>query len=385
MNWRIEHIESLAEVTSAEWNALTPGHNGWRYPFTTHEFLETLESTGCISRELGWQPRHLLLKTPDGALQAAAPLYLKTNSYGEFVFDFSWAQAYRQAGGHYYPKLICAVPYTPVSGPRLLAADENAHAALSDALLALPEKEGLSSLHLLFACERDYHALAHRNALLRRDCQYQWFNRDYSSFEAFLAVLSSKRRKEIRRERRRVAQAGIRVDVLRPDAIDQDLADQLYLFYSRTYFMRGQNPYLTPEFFHEIRRKLPEQVLFFVAYQGEKPVGMAFMLRDHNTLYGRHWGCLEDYHSLHFETCYYAGIEYCITHGLQRFDAGAQGEHKIRRGFEPMASYSAHHLTHAGFNSAVADFVQREGAMIADYHRDLRAQCAFPDAREASL
>lgn len=385
MSWHPSIVESLGGVDASVWNGLQPSDKGWQYPFTTHEFLHALETSGCLGEESGWFPRHLLLKDDNDNLCAAAPLYLKYNSYGEFVFDFSWAHAYRQAGLSYYPKLVCAVPYSPVTGPRLLSGQRDARAALVRALLAMPEHLQASSLHLLFAQASDHEQLSHAGAALRRDCQYQWFNRDYESFDAFLATLSSKRRKEIRRERRKVAEAGIHVQLLSPENIDARLWQTLYLFYSRTYLVRGQRPYLSLEFFQRISRTLPGQVLFFVAYRGSKPLAMSFMLRDRTTLYGRHWGCLEDHDSLHFETCYYAGIDYCIRHGLARFDAGAQGEHKIRRGFEPMASYSAHALLHPGLQAAVEDFVRREGEMIAHYHADLRSHCAFPQADEQQL
>lgn len=385
MSWRPRIIDSLAEVTATDWNALQESPDDWYYPFTSHEFLRALETTGCVGIELGWQPQHLLLYDDEGRLRAAAPLYLKHNSYGEFVFDFSWAQAYRQAGLSYYPKLVCAVPYSPVTGPRLLATDDNARSALCEALFALPERLQASSLHLLFARTTDYGLASEDGAALRRGCQYQWFNRDYADFDDFLTALPAKRRKEIRRERRKVAVAGIHIEVHQANEIDAPLWQAIYLFYSRTYLVRGQRPYLNLEFFQRISRSLPGQVLFFVAYSGIKPVAMAFFMRDHSTLYGRHWGCLEDHDSLHFETCYYAGIDYCIRHGLARFDAGAQGEHKIRRGFEPMASYSAHSLSHPDLQAAVHDFVQREAVMVAEYHADVRHHCAFPQAKEWHL
>lgn len=378
-------LDSIAEVSPEAWNTLLPGAVGSRYPFTSHEFLLALEASQSVGADLGWRPRHMILRDKNQQLCAAAPVYEKLNSYGEFVFDFSWAQAYQQAGGQYYPKLICAVPFSPVTGPRLLANSEAARMALCQQLMKLPGEQAASSLHMLFAQQSDYTQLAQHGAVLRRDCQYQWFNRDYPNFDAFLETLTSKRRKEIRRERRRVAEGGIKMYIHSPDDIDEALWQTLYIFYSRTYLVRGQRPYLTPDFFRLIARLLPEQVLFFVAYRDDEPVAMAFMLKDKDTLYGRHWGCLEDYHSLHFETCYYAGIEYCIRHGLRRFDAGAQGEHKIRRGFEPVASYSAHYLCHSGLQAAVTDFVRREGEMIGNYHADLRTQCAFPDAAELTL
>lgn len=377
---RVRLVDAIAEVEPARWNALleatAPGH-----PFLRHEFLASLEASGCVGAETGWQPCHALLETDDG-LAAAAPLYLKGHSFGEFVFDFAWADAYHRLGLDYYPKLVCAVPFTPVVGPRLLAADAHARDALAHGLCRLPAELSVSSLHLLFGHAPDRAALEHAGALQRRDCHYRWYNRGYRDFDDFLSVLPSKRRKEIRRERRRLADAGIQVRVLAPDEVDADLARQLYAFYARTYHLRGQQPYLSRDFFGALARRMPEQVRFFVAFGDDQPLGMAFTLVGADTLYGRHWGCAMDLDGLHFETCYYAGIDYCIRHGLAAFDAGAQGEHKLRRGFEPIATYSAHVLRDSRLQRAIADFVAREGEMMAEAHAEQRAHSAFPDAAD---
>lgn len=369
-------IESIHDVHPVQWNALldqtAPG-----YPFLRHEFLSTLENTGATTPATGWHPAHIIAERGE-TLVGAAPVYRKHHSFGEFVFDFAWADAWHRIGLHYYPKLVCAVPFTPVVGPRLLAADPATRAALVSHLCALPAAEELSSLHMLFAGASDRDAAAHSGALLRRDCHFRWYNRGYADFEDFLAHLPAKRRKEIRRERKRVREAGISVRVFAPGDIDATLWRTLYAFYARTYHIRGQQPYLGPAFFPQLAQAMPESLRFFIAYRAAEPVGMAYMLVGRHALYGRHWGCAADIDGLHFETCYYAGIEYCIAHGLDCFDAGAQGEHKIRRGFEPIATYSAHVVPEPRLRDAVADFVQREGAVLADIHEQHRAHCAFP-------
>ena len=380
MRWSLRCVDSLDHVSPAAWDALQPGGAWQGYPFTRHAYLRALETGGCVAPGSGWTPSHCLLEDEAGRLRAAAPCYLKAHSFGEFVFDFAWANAYHQVGLAYYPKLLCAVPFAPVVGPRLLAADAPAAAALAQAMTQLPEQAGCSSLHALFGTDEDADYFADHGALLRRDCQYHWHNRGYRDFDDFLDALPGRRRKEIRRERRKVADAGIDVRVLAPSQIDTPLLEQLLVFYGRTYWVRGQQPYLSAAFFHQLLATMPEQTLFFVAFRGDKPLAMAFMMRDARRLYGRHWGCLEDHDSLHFQTCYYAGIEYCIAHGLHGFDAGAQGEHKLRRGFEPVTTWSAHWLREPRLRAAVGDFLTREAEQVAAYHRDARAACAFPDA-----
>ncbi|GAB3682898.1 GNAT family N-acetyltransferase [Salinisphaera aquimarina] len=373
---RARQVESILDVPSAQWNALT----GTAQPFVQHGFIAALEASGSVSSRNGWQPVHLLIENDADELIAAAPLYAKRHSYGEFVFDFSWANAYSQLGLDYYPKLVNAIPFTPVAGPRLLARDDQARAILADQMAALPGELGLSSIHTLFGDAPSTGAMTRAGAVARRGCQYRWYNRSYTDFDAFLGQLSSKRRKEIRRERKRMRDGGVEVVVRTPAEIDDDLWHTLYAFYGRTYAVRGQAPYLTLQFFDELKTRLPDQVLFFIAMHRDQPVGMAFMMLGGDTLYGRHWGCAADYHSLHFETCYYAGIDYCIEHGLACFDAGAQGEHKIRRGFEPEATWSNHVIVDPRLAGAVENFCQREAEMMESFQAEQRERCNFNHA-----
>lgn len=370
---RFGQVDSIVDIPAHAWNALLDTGQ----PFVQHGFLAALEASESVCPADGWQPAHAILEDDDGRLIGAAPLYEKRHSYGEFVFDFAWANAYAQLGLDYYPKLVNAIPFTPVTGPRLLARDAAARGELAGYLARLPEASGMSSLHTLFGDSPDIDALEENGAIARRGCKYLWYNRGYRHFDDFLARLSAKRRKEIRRERRRMREAGVRIDVRRPGEIDAQLWDTLYAFYGRTYAIRGQAPYLTRAFFDELGQRLGDQVLFFIAWHRDRPVGMAFMMRGDDTLYGRHWGCEMDYHSLHFETCYYAGIEYCIEHGLACFDAGAQGEHKIRRGFEPLATWSHHVIADPRLREAVADFCAREAKMMTAFEQEQRERSDF--------
>ena len=371
----------MLDVPADAWNALCDT----RQPFIRHGFLAALEASRSVCAANGWHPAHCLLEDDDGALIAAAPLYEKDHSYGEFVFDFAWANAYAQLGLDYYPKLLNAVPFTPVAGPRIIARTDAAREQMATHLTALPEALERSSLHTLFPDNATGEAIGKAGAIARRGCQYRWFNRGYRDFDDFLSRLSSKRRKEIRRERKRMRDAGVTVIARRPDEIDEELWETLYAFYGRTYAIRGQAPYLTRRFFDELGARMGDQVLFFIAYHHTTPVGMAFMMQGDDTLYGRHWGCETDYHSLHFETCYYAGIDYCIEHGLACFDAGAQGEHKIRRGFEPIATWSYHVIADPRLSSAVDNFCLREAQMMRSFHAEQRDRSNFPaDALRAS-
>ncbi|MES1927711.1 hypothetical protein SADO_00605 [Salinisphaera dokdonensis CL-ES53] len=370
---RLAQVDTILDVPVDTWNALC----GTRQPFIQHGFIAALEASESVCEHNGWKPAHCLLEDDDGQLIAAAPLYEKAHSYGEFVFDFAWANAYDQLGLDYYPKLLNAIPFTPVAGPRILARDADARAEMAAHLTALPERLGYSSLHTLFPDDETGEALAQAGATPRRGCQYRWYNRDYRDFDDFLSHLSSKRRKEIRRERKRMHDAGVTVVVRTPDEIDPELWNTLYAFYGRTYAIRGQAPYLTRNFFDELGERMGDQVLFFIAYHHATPVGMAFMMVGDDTLYGRHWGCETDYHSLHFETCYYAGIDYCIEHGLACFDAGAQGEHKIRRGFEPVATWSYHFIADPRLSSAVDNFCVREAEMMRSFQAEQRERSNF--------
>jgi uncharacterized protein len=363
-------LSRIGEVPAEAWDALFPAD----YPFTRHAFLDALEQHGCVSARTGWEPCHLVLDTGD-ALSAAMPLYRKRHSYGEFVFDFGWAHAAQQLGLRYYPKLLCAVPFTPATGPRLGARTSNGRAALLQALEGLWTDSGLSSAHLLFLADADAAACTARGWLERNDVQFHWSRGPAGSFDEFLARLSHDKRKKIRRERRLVAEAGLTFEHRRGEDMDEAGWAQVYEMYGNTYDERGQAPYLTPQFFLDYGRRPGTPVRLILAYDGpagrSPPIAVAITLVGGDTLYGRHWGCRERYKGLHFETCYYQGIELCFAEGLSRFDAGAQGPHKLARGFEPVVTRSVHRLKDARLASAVEAFLARERAGVAHDERVL--------------
>ncbi len=367
---RSRTLDSLSGVSPAQWNTLL----GVDYPFLRHEFLAAMEQYGCASPETGWQARHMVLEDDSGVLQAVAPVYLKSHSYGEFVFDFTWADASQRLGRAYYPKLVNAVPFNPVTGPRLLAHSCEMRVELARTIRQYAEETGLSSAHALFLNEADQQAYAQAGYLKRMDCHYQWFNDGFTDFDDFLATLDSKRRKEIRRERRQAHDTGLRYEVLSGADIPDELWPRLYQCYARTYHLRGQPPYLSIECLKAIARQLGQYVRMFIARRDDSVIAMAYMMAAGETLYGRHWGCLEEHDGLHFELCYYQGIEYCIREKLSRFDAGAQGEHKLRRGFEPVATWSAHWLSDARLRNAVSAYLTRETEAIQEYIQNLRAK-----------
>lgn len=372
-------LPDLAAVPSAEWNALALAEN----PFLRHEFLHTLEETGCVGEGTGWLPRHLAVydDARGGRLLGAAPLYLKSHSYGEYVFDWAWARAYAGAGLDYYPKLVSAVPFTPVTGSRLLVrpgADDTAvRQRLLDGALELARELGASSLHWLFASGSEADFLSSRELLRRTGCQFHWSNPGYRDFDDFLGAFTASKRKKIRQERRYVREAGIAVRVLSGrEARAQDW-DRLHRFYRSTLARYRAVPYLNRDFFQALGERLPDHVVLVQADRAGTPVGAALNLRGGDALYGRYWGGRPGINGLHFETCYYAAIEYCIAEGLKRYEAGAQGEHKLARGFAPVATHSIHWLAHPRFSGAVADFLTRERAAVADYMDELREHLPF--------
>lgn len=352
-------LGSLGEISAEAWDGLFAAP----YPFTRHAFLHALEAHGCVGGATGWEPSHLVVE--DGAgLAAAMPLYRKRHSYGEFVFDFAWADAAHQAGVPYYPKLLCAVPFTPVTGPRVAARSAEARRfALEHAANLLGP--GASSLHALFLDPEDADAAGGLGWAERRDIQFHWRSRGDAGFEGFLARLSSDKRKKIRRERRRVAEAGIGFEWRRGDELDEAQWAQVYALYGNTYEERGQAPYLTRDFFLDYARRPGTPVRLVLAREGRTLVAMALTFAAGGTLYGRHWGCAEKFDGLHFETCYYQGIERCLAEGLARFDAGTQGAHKLARGFEPVITRSAHVLREPRLARAVAAFLERERTAVA--------------------
>jgi uncharacterized protein len=347
---------SLTEVDASEWNAL-PGADA---PFLRHEFLLGLEATGCAAPETGWNARHVLLRHRDGRLRAALPLYLKTHSWGEFVFDFAWAQAYHRAGLRYYPRIVAAIPFTPATGPRLLAASDGDRAALLAAARELRDSLGASSMHVLFPAEHDRAFLESAGLLPRLDCQFHWQNDGFGCFDDFLAGFTAEKRKKLRRERRRVAEAGLECRTLTGHELDADLLDAVYRLHAMTFARYGHAPYLSREFFEHLARTMPGALVVELASRQGEPVACAVSLRGKDALFGRYWGASGEFHSLHFELCYYRGIEYCIRERLARFEPGTQGEHKLLRGFLPTPVWSCHEMADPRFAAAISDWLARE-------------------------
>lgn len=363
----------MAEINAHEWELLRAGSD---QPFLSHTWLSLLEETGCVATDTGWQPCHLTLER-EGRLIAATPLYAKGHSYGEYVFDWAWADAYRRNGLDYYPKLLCAVPFTPVPGARLLGVDEAARQALAGEMIALAKRSGVSSLHVLFPSAEEARMLEHSGAMLRRGVQFHWRNADWPSFEAFLSSLAQPKRKKIRAERRKVAEAGIHFKRLD----GADISEEDWLFFSRcyanTYAEHHSSPYLSQEFFLKLGQRMPESVLMVVAYRGQRRIASSLLMRDRGRLYGRYWGASEAVPCLHFETCYYQAIEAAIERGIAVIEGGAQGEHKMARGFLPEETVSAHWLAEPAFADAVQRFLAREGGSMDGYLDELSERTPF--------
>jgi predicted N-acyltransferase len=334
-----------------------------------HEFLWALESTGCATAETGWDARHVLAYSHDGSLAGALPLYLKSHSWGEFVFDFAWAEAYHRAGLPYYPRLVAAVPFTPATGPRILASGERQRASLVDAARALALELPASSLHVLFPGPGDREFLEARGLMPRLDCQFHWRNEGYATFDEFLGGFTAEKRKKLRRERRRIRESGITCRTLAGADLDDGLIDVVYALHATTFLRHGHAPYLNRAFFAELARVMPQSLVIEMASVGGDPVACAIMLRGADTLYGRYWGASGDYHSLHFELCYHRGIEYCIREGLARFEPGTQGEHKLLRGFLPTPVWSMHEIVDSRFAAAIGEWLGRERAARREWLR----------------
>ncbi len=368
-------VGSIDRIPAAQWNALALAGN----PFVRHEFLLALERTGCVGAAAGWVPNHLILEDGERLL-AALPLYRKAHSWGEFVFDWSWARAYDQAGLRYYPKLVSMPPFTPATGPRLLLAPDapsDAKARLTHELLAIAKSAHLSSAHLLFLTDEDRAALTGQPFLWRKDCQFHWHNRGYGSFDDFIATFRADKRKKALRERRRVFEGGVTYRTLSGAEMDQQLWDVVFGFSAATFAAHGHEHYLNVEFFRAVSAAMPDAVVIKLAeYQGV-PIATAIFFRGEKVLYGRYWGAAANYHSLHFETCYYQGIEYCIEHGLQHFEPGTQGEHKVPRGFEPTTTWSAHWIADPRFRRAIDEYLNVERAQIDQYILEVEQHTPF--------
>ncbi len=368
-------LERIGEVPAPQWNALAGD-----YPFLQHEFLSALERTGCVSARTGWIPQHLVLMDAHG-LAAAAPLYRKEHSWGEFVFDFAWARAAQQRGLAYYPKLVCAVPFTPATGPRLLCRADlpasSLHARLLEWMRGEAETGHVSSVHGLFLDEAGRAACERAGWLLRRDCHFQWHNEGYRDFEDFLQRFSAEKRKKARRERRRVAEQGIEFLTLHGHELDAPTIERVHAFHALTFMRHGHVPYLNRACFAELARTLGPRLIVKLARRGRHAIAAAVFLRSQDTLYGRYWGAEDEYHSLHFETCYYQGIDYCIEQRLARFEPGTQGEHKLARGFMPAVTWSGHFIADAPLRRAIGAYLTREGAAIDAYATEAEAHAPY--------
>ena len=378
MNYRTRIVTSLLDIGQPAWDALVHSQADAN-PFLSFAFLNALHETGCASVESGWQPQFITLWR-DEQLCAAMPLYLKSHSYGEYVFDWAWADAYRRNGLAYYPKLLSAIPFTPVTGGRLLACDDEAQTALIDALVNLQKDNEISSTHVLYPPQAQAEALARAGFLLRSGVQFHWLNNGYRNFDEFLEQLERKKRKNIRAERRKVHEAGVRFRHIPGSAATQ--ADWRFFqrCYDNTYAEHHSTPYLNLAFFLSIGQAIPENILLIVAERDGQAIASSLLMHTNDTLFGRYWGALESVPCLHFETAYYQPLEFCIARGIACFEGGAQGEHKMARGFLPVRTWSAHSLAHPDFADAIERFLEREQGGIASYMDELNERNPFRPA-----
>ena len=364
-------VARIADVDKDAWDACANPDPATFNPFVAHAFLEALEESGSVgARHIGWLPQHIAVDDDNGYIAACAPCYVKLHSAGEYVFDHSWAAAYEQAGGHYYPKLQIAVPFTPVPGPRLLVrpdVDQDFYRQVLGAAAAeLAQRIGASSVHATFLSEGDWQALGAQGYLKRTDRQFHWANRGYATFDDFLADLASRKRKTIRKERREALADGIDIEHLTGSDIKERHWDAFFDFYMDTGSRKWGRPYLNRRFFAQLGEAMPERCLLVMAKRGARYVAGALNLIGGDCLYGRYWGSVEHHPCLHFEVCYYQAIDYAIAHGLSRVEAGAQGEHKLARGYLPTTTYSAHYIADPGFRRAVAHYLEQERAEVAE-------------------
>ncbi len=381
-NLTLTFHDRIADIPAEAWDACA----GTDHPFTRHAFLLALEESGSVTARSGWDPRHVTLAGPDEKVLACAPLYLKTHSYGEYVFDWSWARAFEQAGGEYYPKLQCAVPFTPVTGPRLMVRRDITHPDPDDlrrtllaGMVEMGRRLEVSSLHITFPTRAEWQLMTDCGLLGRVGQQYHWENTGWNSFDDFLGALSSRKRKTIRKEREKANSAGVRLYAVSGEAITKRHWDAFYAFYLSTIDRKWGHPYLTREFFYRLGTTMADQVVLIIGEDedsGDLVCG-ALNLRGADALYGRNWGALDHVKFLHFEACYYRAMDYALEHGLRWVEAGAQGEHKVTRGYLPRETYSAHWIADGGFRRAVADFLERERDMVAEDMEQLGEMAPF--------
>lgn len=375
MNYRTGIVSTLAEIGETAWTGLL-AQQAEANPFLSYAFLHALHESGCASIESGWQPNYLVLWQGD-TLAAALPLYLKMHSYGEYVFDWAWANAYAEHGLAYYPKLLSAIPFTPVGGARLMARNGEARAALLAFLQTQQQAAEVSSTHILFPPEEEARQLGQAGFLLRSGVQFHWINAGYADFEQFLATLEHKKRKNIRAERRKVLDAGVTMRQVRGADITPAQWAFFHRCYSNTYAEHRSSPYLNLEFFQRIGASMPGNILLVLAERDGRPIAASLLIHTADTLYGRYWGALEHVPCLHFETAYYQPLEFCIAQGIETFEGGAQGEHKMARGFLPQKTWSAHWLAHPAFADAVQRFLERERGGIDAYLDELHEHSPF--------
>ena len=370
-------LNQISQVPADAWNRLAADDN----PFIQHAFLQTLEENHCVGQTYGWIPQHIVIYNDKNELIGAAPMYLKGNSYGELVFDWNWADAYHRSGLRYYPKLVTAIPYTPATGPRLLVAaneDQNAvRQLLIETAIAFAEQHQLSSMHWLFTNATDTQALQNSGLAMRLGCQFHWQNHHYASFDDFLQTLSSAKRKMIKRERRRVQEQNIHLEILHGDEMTEQQWQIFHRFYESTFERKSGMPTLSLPFFMSLAERMPRNMVIVLASYNNKYVAGAFNMRSRSTLYGRHWGCSAEYHSLHFEACYYQGLDYCIENQLQSFEPGAQGEHKISRGFLPTPTWSAHWIANPEFKKIIGNYCRQEQEGMEHYMTELNQHSPY--------
>jgi predicted N-acyltransferase len=371
--WRI--VDDLQTISADRWQSLDFSNN----PFLSYPFLSGLEKFGCLEKQ-HWQPSHIVIDNDD-ELIGVLPLYIKYDSYGEFVFDWAWADAYQHAGRQYYPKLVSAIPFTPVSGSRLLVNKNHEHKIIKESLLnaavSLMEEKYYSSLHFLFPDQKDHDLLIQNHGLERLTCQYHWFNQDYRDFRDFLDSLTSKKRKKIIKERREIESSGIKIQRLSGKEIKPEHWAMFYQFYASTFYKKWGEPRFSLDFFQSIGDTLSEQCVLILAKLNDETIAGAFAMKDDNTLYGRHWGCSRQIPFLHFELCYYQTIEHTINNALKCLDAGVQGEHKLARGFQPVAMPSAHWIREDDFQKAIADYLDKESALMNEHIESLKTHLPY--------
>lgn len=377
----VEVVPSIGALDAAQWDACA----GDADPFVSHAFLLALEESGSATGEEGWLPQHLVVRRDD-RIVAAAPTYIKGHSYGEYVFDWSWANAYQRAGKRYYPKVQCCVPFSPIGGPRLLVRPgedrEKLQRVLLSAMVQLTDQADLSGAHITFCNEQEYELASELGLLLRNGVQYHWFNDGYETFDDFLGALLGRKRKAIKKERREALAHDVTIRAVTGDDLRPEHWDAFFEFYQSTIDRKWSSPYLTKDFFHMIGETMSDRIVLMLAEDGDEPVAGALNMVGKDALYGRYWGCQGRFRFLHFELCYHQAVEYAIEHGLSRVEAGAQGQHKIQRGYVPVPTYSAHFLAHPEFRRAIGDFLEREREAMSEDRAHLMSQSPFRKHRE---